>query len=159
MNLQQLPPNSRFSLGNHSHSQFLDYFLNSEHLEEWFQKIPEKGKVFGFFESQKAQHAHKFETLDFYMQNAIYQMKNITSQFNEFAREKTEEASIILAKVKQCKSCMEHFINMVEQIPHHVQEKVHHMFNMTFQNRSEPDSGIQLDYIEPKIKKMKTLIQ
>lgn len=49
-------------------NQFLHFFLNSHHFEEWISSMqPDKTKMFVFFESQKAKHAHNFETMELYV--------------------------------------------------------------------------------------------
>jgi len=50
----------------------LDYVLKNDHLEEWIERVNEKkGNIQMFFESSKAKHANKLETMELYIQHAL----------------------------------------------------------------------------------------
>ena len=50
----------------------IEYMLSTPHLEEWLEK---PGRIHIFWESKKAQHAGKLETLELYVQHAIDQVR------------------------------------------------------------------------------------
>ena len=53
--------------------------LKNDHLEEWIDKINEKkGNIQLFFDSKKAKHAHKLETMELYIQHAIEQVRKMS---------------------------------------------------------------------------------
>lgn len=68
----------------HLANQFNDLVLSSDRLEEWFEVIKEKkSKIYVFWDSQKALHAHTYEALELYMQTAVDRLGDIKKQVLE----------------------------------------------------------------------------
>jgi hypothetical protein len=100
----------------------MDSMLQNSHFDEWVEEIQfKKSNMFLYFESQKAIHAHNFEMMELYVQNAMDQVKTMATT--------VKNSTSNSMNFKTCKNCMEQFFNVLENIPNQVQDKIDHVMN------------------------------
>lgn len=106
-----------------------------------------KGNIYMFWKSQKAVHASKLETLELYTQHAIDQLRNIQNEYQPD-----------LTRIRNCNECITQFVEMIEMIPHHVQDKVGTVVERISQANAHQNLQAP-KYAKVKLEKMKTLIE